>query len=75
MLVMSVERAATLIGVVVVAPRAAPALPSAFGAIVVGTIIELQWTISLVESRTFMRQKIPARLPGILSGEERGGEY
>jgi hypothetical protein len=42
----------------------APAAATALLPAIVWTIIELQWTISLVESRTTHTQKDPARLPG-----------
>jgi hypothetical protein len=49
-----------------------PAATSALGPATFVTIIELQWTISLVESRTRMHKNHPARLPRIREGRERG---
>jgi hypothetical protein len=40
-----------------------PAATSALRPATIVTIIELQWTISLVESRTLRTRKHPARLP------------
>jgi hypothetical protein len=40
-----------------------PATASALVSATIVTIIELQWTISLVESRTVHTRKHPARLP------------
>jgi len=44
------------------AARTAPAA-SAGAAVIVGTMFELQWTISLVESRTPRKRNNRARLP------------